>query len=76
MIAARIDHLTLDDKSLLQTAAVIGKDIPVDLISAAIGRDEREVEARLAIIAERRIHLRNSRQLRENSPSSTHSHTM
>jgi tetratricopeptide (TPR) repeat protein len=50
VLAARIDRLSLEDKGLLQTAAVIGKDIPLDLISAAVGRSEKEVEARLEVL--------------------------
>jgi class 3 adenylate cyclase/tetratricopeptide (TPR) repeat protein len=34
MLAARIDRLSLEDKSLLQTAAVIGKDVPFPLLQA------------------------------------------
>ncbi len=34
VLAARIDRLPLDDKQLLQTAAVIGKDVPFALLEA------------------------------------------
>jgi class 3 adenylate cyclase/predicted ATPase len=34
VLAARIDRLAVEDKQLLQTAAVIGKDVPYDLLQA------------------------------------------
>ena len=34
ILAARIDRLSPDDKTLLQTAAVIGKDVPFALLQA------------------------------------------
>jgi len=34
MLAARIDRLAQDDKRLLQTASVVGKDVPVSLLQA------------------------------------------
>ena len=34
IIASRIDHLTPGDKRLLQTAAVIGEDLPFALVLA------------------------------------------
>ena len=34
LLAARIDRLASDDKALLQTAAVIGKDVPFPLLEA------------------------------------------
>jgi len=36
LLAARIDRLAPDDKALLQTAAVIGKDVPFPLLEAVI----------------------------------------
>ena len=38
ILAARIDRLPLDDKDLLQTAAVVGTDIPVAVLAAVSGR--------------------------------------
>jgi tetratricopeptide (TPR) repeat protein len=42
ILAARIDRLTPDDKALLQTASVIGKDVPFALLlaTAALAEDE------------------------------------
>ena len=41
VLAARIDRLSPDDKALLQTAAVVGKDVPFALLqaTAALGED-------------------------------------
>jgi class 3 adenylate cyclase/tetratricopeptide (TPR) repeat protein len=38
MLAARIDRLPAEDKDLLQTAAVLGKDVPVAVLAAVAGR--------------------------------------
>lgn len=43
VLAARIDRLPGRTKRLLQTAAVVGKDIPYDLLLAAAGTSEDEV---------------------------------
>jgi class 3 adenylate cyclase/tetratricopeptide (TPR) repeat protein len=40
VLAARIDRLEADDKRLLQTAAVIGKDVPYALLQAIAGLPE------------------------------------
>jgi class 3 adenylate cyclase/tetratricopeptide (TPR) repeat protein len=40
VIAARIDRLAPDEKALLQTAAVIGKDVPFALLHAIVGESE------------------------------------
>jgi class 3 adenylate cyclase/tetratricopeptide (TPR) repeat protein len=45
ILAARIDRLPPGDKSLLQTAAVIGKDVPFVLLQAAAGLAEDELRA-------------------------------
>jgi predicted ATPase len=34
ILAARIDRLPVEEKQLLQTASVIGKDVPVAILSA------------------------------------------
>ena len=44
ILAARIDRLSPEDKRLLQSAAVIGKDVPFALLAAIA--DEREEELR------------------------------
>jgi len=48
VLAARIDRLPPDDKSLLQIAAVIGEDIPLPLLRAIVDESEDVVRARLA----------------------------
>jgi class 3 adenylate cyclase/predicted ATPase len=40
VLAARIDRLSSEDKRLLQSAAVIGKDVPFVLLQAMAGDDE------------------------------------
>ena len=40
MLAARIDRLASEDKRLLQTAAVVGKDVPWALLLAIAGESE------------------------------------
>jgi class 3 adenylate cyclase/tetratricopeptide (TPR) repeat protein len=48
MLAARIDRLPPDDKRLLQTASVIGKDLPWVLLLAIAGLSEDELRRGLA----------------------------
>jgi class 3 adenylate cyclase/tetratricopeptide (TPR) repeat protein len=48
ILAARIDRLPADDKLLLQTASVIGKDIPLVLLNAVAESPEDAVQRRLA----------------------------
>ena len=48
ILAARIDRLPPDDKRLLQTASVIGKDLPWALLLAVAGVSEDELRAGLA----------------------------
>ncbi|PYO54312.1 MAG: hypothetical protein DMD83_22565, partial [Candidatus Rokuibacteriota bacterium] len=48
MLAARIDRLAPEDKRLLQTASVIGKDLPVALLQAIVETDETAMRAGLA----------------------------
>jgi predicted ATPase/class 3 adenylate cyclase len=43
VLAARIDRLSAEDKRLLQTAAVVGKNIPLALLRAVFGNDEDEL---------------------------------
>ncbi len=47
ILAARIDRLSPDDKRLLQTASVIGKDVPLALLQAIAETDGTAVEAGL-----------------------------
>jgi class 3 adenylate cyclase/tetratricopeptide (TPR) repeat protein len=48
ILAARIDRLVPEDKRLLQTAAVIGKDVPVVLLQALADMDETALQTGLA----------------------------
>ena len=48
ILAARIDRLSAEDKQLLQTAAVIGKDVPFVLLHAVAGMAEEAVHRGLA----------------------------
>jgi DNA-binding NtrC family response regulator/tetratricopeptide (TPR) repeat protein len=50
LLAARIDHLSLEDKRLLQLASVIGKDVPFDLLQAIAELPEGELRGRLALL--------------------------
>ncbi len=47
ILAARIDRLSPEDKRLLQTASVVGKDVPYNLLHAVI--DEGEDALRLGL---------------------------
>ncbi|HUG37844.1 MAG TPA: adenylate/guanylate cyclase domain-containing protein, partial [Candidatus Limnocylindrales bacterium] len=47
LLAARIDRLTVEDKRLLQTASVIGKDVPFRLLRAIADMDEEALRAGL-----------------------------
>jgi len=48
VLAARIDRLAIEDKELLQTSAVIGKDLPYALLQAIADLPEDELRRRLA----------------------------
>lgn len=48
MLAARIDRLAADEKRLLATAAVIGKDVPFVLLQAVSDQDELPLRQGLA----------------------------
>ncbi len=45
VLAARIDRLSPEDKAILQTAAVIGKDVPLLLLQAIAAQPEDELHA-------------------------------
>ena len=47
VLAARIDRLSADEKRLLQSAAVIGKDVPFVLLQAIAGLSEEELRQEL-----------------------------
>ncbi len=48
VLAARIDRLAPEDKRVLQAAAVIGKDVPLALLSAIANASEAELRRSLA----------------------------
>jgi predicted ATPase len=48
VLAARIDRLPFSDKELLQTLAVIGKELAVELIEAVNGKSKEQLEPMLA----------------------------
>ena len=48
VLAARIDRLPLEDKRLLQSAAVVGKDVPFALLQAIAEQDENTLRRGLA----------------------------
>jgi class 3 adenylate cyclase/tetratricopeptide (TPR) repeat protein len=50
VLAARIDRLPADKKLLLQNAAVIGKDVPFDLLAAVVGLSPDEIHAGLVYL--------------------------
>jgi class 3 adenylate cyclase/tetratricopeptide (TPR) repeat protein len=52
VLTARIDRLNLEDKELLQSAAVIGREVPSVLLQAIAGRTEDEVRRGLARLCE------------------------
>jgi predicted ATPase len=47
VLAARVDRLSLDEKGLLQSAAVIGKDVPFVLLHAIAELSEEELRREL-----------------------------
>src|SRR5207244_8246660 len=47
VLAARIDRLSSEDKALLQTAAVIGKDVPLALLRTVADLPEESLRAGL-----------------------------
>src|SRR5439155_11627255 len=47
VLAARIDRLSSEDKALLQTAAVIGKDVPLALLRPVADLPEESLRAGL-----------------------------
>jgi tetratricopeptide (TPR) repeat protein len=47
MLAARIDRLSIDEKRLLQSASVIGKDVPFVLLQAIAELSEEELRREL-----------------------------
>src|SRR3984893_13881725 len=50
ILASRIDRLPTDEKGLLQTLAVIGKEFPLGLVRGVIGKPDEELERMLAAL--------------------------
>jgi len=50
MLASRIDRLPPEEKQLLQSAAVIGKDVPFSLLLVLAAEGEESVRRRLALL--------------------------
>jgi class 3 adenylate cyclase len=48
VLAARIDRLSPEEKRLLQSAAVVGEDVPFTLLQAVVGMPEEELRLNLA----------------------------
>jgi tetratricopeptide (TPR) repeat protein len=48
ILAARIDRLPVEEKSLLQSASVIGKDVPFPLLQAVVALPEETLRRHLA----------------------------
>ena len=53
LIASRLDGLTLEDRALLQDAAILGKSFTVDALSAVTGRAADDLERRLHALTRR-----------------------
>jgi predicted ATPase len=50
ILASRIDRLRAEEKDLLQTGAVIGKDFPLRLITDVVAKSEEELERMLSAL--------------------------
>ncbi len=59
LVAARLDALEPGDRALLQDAAVLGQAFTVGALAAVSGRPEREIEARLPVLARREFLTRD-----------------
>ena len=55
VVAARIDHLALDEKLLLQSAAVVGMDVPAPLLHPLTELTIQELESALARLVSARF---------------------
>jgi len=64
VLASRIDRLPPEQKDLLQTLAVIGKEFPFRLVREVSGKADDELQRVLSGAADRRVHLRAARRFR------------
>jgi class 3 adenylate cyclase/tetratricopeptide (TPR) repeat protein len=55
VVAARLDTLDLEDRAVLQHAAVLGQSFTVDALTAVTGRDRVDVESALTRLARREL---------------------
>ena len=58
VLAARIDRLTPDEKTLLQQLAVIGRQFPLSLVKQVIAQPEEELYRLLGVPPAQRVSLR------------------
>ena len=61
VLAARIDRLPPEEKALLQTLAIIGKEFSLSLLKQVVEQREDELLSLLAHLQARRIHLPTAR---------------
>ncbi len=77
LIAARLDSLTANDKSLLQDAAVVGRVFWVGAaLALAGGGDRRELEDRLHALARKEFLRRERRSVVEGDTQYAFSHVL
>ena len=74
VLAARIDRLPPGEKRLLQSAAVIGKDVPLVILQAIADQSEEEISRGLSLLRQRNFSTRQVSSLRLSTRLSTHSH--
>ena len=60
ILAARIDRLSADDKRLLETAAVIGKDVPFAVLQAIAEEEDAALRRGLGSSSDGRVSLRDA----------------
>ena len=60
ILSSRIDRLPAEEKGLLQTLAVLGKDIPLNLVRHVTAASRGRIEPHLLRPASQRVHLRAS----------------
>ena len=71
VLAARIDRLSREDKSLLQAASVVGRDVLVEVIALVMDRSPSDVQSRLESL-QRSEFLLEIRSSPRNLPSIMH----
>jgi predicted ATPase len=50
ILASRIDRLPADEKELLQTLAVMGKEFPLGLVRQVTGKSDDDLERMLSVL--------------------------